>query len=59
MIRAIAKMGWSRDEVVVVTGIGCSARSNAIIRFQYFPDDPPVVLLDLLQDLNWHVPELK
>ena len=36
MIRAIAKMGWSRDEVVVVTGIGCSARSNAIIDFNTF-----------------------
>jgi 2-oxoglutarate ferredoxin oxidoreductase subunit beta len=36
LLRAIDKLGWSKDETVVVTGIGCSARSNAIIDFNTF-----------------------
>ena len=26
-IRAIQKMGWKKDEVVAVSGIGCSSRA--------------------------------
>ena len=36
VIRAIATAGYSRDDVMVVTGIGCSARTNAIIDFNTF-----------------------
>lgn len=36
VIRAIDAVGYNRDEVVVVTGIGCSARTNAIIDFNTF-----------------------
>ncbi|HHY93318.1 MAG TPA: 2-oxoglutarate ferredoxin oxidoreductase subunit beta, partial [Firmicutes bacterium] len=36
LLRAIDKLGWSKDETVVVTGIGCSARSNAILDFNTF-----------------------
>lgn len=36
LVRAIAKSGYSRDEVMVITGIGCSARTNAIIDFNTF-----------------------
>ena len=36
IVRAIATVGYSRDEVVVITGIGCSARTNAIIDFNTF-----------------------
>ena len=36
VVRAIDTVGYSRDEVVVVTGIGCSARTNAIIDFNTF-----------------------
>jgi 2-oxoglutarate ferredoxin oxidoreductase subunit beta len=33
MIRAIKKMGWSKDEVVVVSGIGCSSRTSGYLDF--------------------------
>ncbi len=33
MIRAIEKMGWSKDEVVVVSGIGCSSRTSGYLDF--------------------------
>lgn len=33
MIRAIHKMGWSKDEVVVVSGIGCSSRTSGYLDF--------------------------
>lgn len=36
VIRAIDAAGYNRDDVVVVTGIGCSARTNAIIDFNTF-----------------------
>ena len=36
LVRAIATAGYKRDDVVVVTGIGCSARTNAIIDFNTF-----------------------
>jgi len=36
VVRAIANMGYKRDEVMVITGIGCSARTNAIIDFNTF-----------------------
>lgn len=36
LLRAIDKLGFSKDETVVITGIGCSARSNAIIDFNTF-----------------------
>lgn len=36
VVRAIDTVGYDRDEVVVVTGIGCSARTNAIIDFNTF-----------------------
>ncbi len=36
LVRAVAELGCSRDEVVVITGIGCSARTNAIIDFNTF-----------------------
>lgn len=36
VIRAIDSVGYNRDEVMVVTGIGCSARTNAIIDFNTF-----------------------
>jgi 2-oxoglutarate ferredoxin oxidoreductase subunit beta len=36
IIRAIDTMGYRRDDVMVITGIGCSARSNAIIDFNTF-----------------------
>ena len=36
IVRAIHNAGYKRDEVVVVTGIGCSARTNAIIDFNTF-----------------------
>ncbi len=36
LIRAVDRMGWDRNETVVVTGIGCSARTNAIIDFNTF-----------------------
>lgn len=35
-IRAVDALGYSKDEMVVVTGIGCSARSNAIMDFNTF-----------------------
>jgi len=36
LVRAIDKLGYNRDEVVVITGIGCSARTNAILDFNSF-----------------------
>ena len=36
IVRAIASLGYKRDEVTVVTGIGCSSRTNAIIDFNTF-----------------------
>ncbi|MBZ4653380.1 MAG: 2-oxoglutarate synthase [Peptococcaceae bacterium] len=36
VVRAIHNVGYSRDEVIVITGIGCSARTNAIIDFNTF-----------------------
>ena len=36
IVRAIHNVGYSRDEVIVITGIGCSARTNAIIDFNTF-----------------------
>jgi 2-oxoglutarate ferredoxin oxidoreductase subunit beta len=36
IVRAIGSVGYNRDDVVVVTGIGCSARTNAIIDFNTF-----------------------
>lgn len=33
LIRAIHRMGWSRDEVVVVSGIGCSSRTSGYLDF--------------------------
>ena len=36
ILRAIASAGYERDEVMVITGIGCSARTNAIIDFNTF-----------------------
>lgn len=36
IVRAIANSGYNRDEVAVITGIGCSARTNAIIDFNTF-----------------------
>ncbi len=36
IVRAIAGLGYRRDDVVVVTGIGCSTRTNAIIDFNTF-----------------------
>ncbi len=33
MVRAIHKMGWSRDEVVLVSGIGCSSRTSGYLDF--------------------------
>lgn len=36
LVRAIVNAGYSKDEVVVVTGIGCSARTNAILDFNTF-----------------------
>ena len=35
-IRAVDALGYSKDEMVVITGIGCSARSNAIMDFNTF-----------------------
>jgi 2-oxoglutarate ferredoxin oxidoreductase subunit beta len=35
-VRAIDAVGYRRDDVMVITGIGCSARSNAIIDFNTF-----------------------
>ena len=32
-IRAIAKMGWDKDDVLAVAGIGCSARAPAYCDF--------------------------
>ncbi|MFZ7103819.1 MAG: thiamine pyrophosphate-dependent enzyme [Peptococcaceae bacterium] len=36
LVRAIGNLGYDRDNVMVITGIGCSARSNAIIDFNTF-----------------------
>jgi len=36
IVRAIATLGYKRDDVVVITGIGCSSRTNAIIDFNTF-----------------------
>jgi len=36
VIRAIHDSGYRRDDVMVITGIGCSARTNAIIDFNTF-----------------------
>lgn len=36
LVRSIAALNYSRDEVMVITGIGCSARTNAIIDFNTF-----------------------
>ncbi len=33
IVRAIAKMGWKKDEVVMVSGIGCSSRAPAYLDF--------------------------
>ncbi|HDS09913.1 MAG TPA: 2-oxoacid:ferredoxin oxidoreductase subunit beta [Firmicutes bacterium] len=33
IVRAISKMGWSKDEVVLVSGIGCSSRAPAYLDF--------------------------
>lgn len=33
MIRAIHRMGWSKDDVVVVSGIGCSSRTSGYLDF--------------------------
>ncbi len=33
LIRAIDRMGWSNDEVVVVSGIGCSSRTSGYLDF--------------------------
>ncbi len=33
MVRAIDRMGWSKDEVVVVSGIGCSSRTSGYLDF--------------------------
>ncbi|NOY53631.1 MAG: 2-oxoacid:ferredoxin oxidoreductase subunit beta [Deltaproteobacteria bacterium] len=33
LIRAIDKMGWKKDEVVVVSGIGCSSRTSGYLDF--------------------------
>lgn len=35
-IRAVGSAGYSKDEIVLVTGIGCSARTNAIADFNTF-----------------------
>ncbi len=36
IIRAVDSLGLKRDNVVMVTGIGCSARTNAIVDFNTF-----------------------
>jgi 2-oxoglutarate ferredoxin oxidoreductase subunit beta len=36
LIRAIASLNYSKDEITMVTGIGCSARTNAIADFNTF-----------------------
>ena len=36
LIRAIDRLGWTRDETVIITGIGCSSRTNAIVDFNTF-----------------------
>jgi 2-oxoglutarate ferredoxin oxidoreductase subunit beta len=36
LVRAIGNLGYNRDNVMVITGIGCSARSNAILDFNTF-----------------------
>ena len=36
IVRAIANEGYERDKVAVITGIGCSARTNAIVDFSTF-----------------------
>lgn len=36
IIRSVDKLGYDRDNVTMVTGIGCSARSNAIVDFNTF-----------------------
>ncbi len=33
ILRAIAKMGWNKDDVVVVSGIGCSSRTPGYLDF--------------------------
>lgn len=36
IVRAVDALGWDRDNVVMATGIGCSARSNVIVDFNTF-----------------------
>lgn len=36
LIRAVAGLGYSKDDITMVTGIGCSARTNAIADFNTF-----------------------
>lgn len=36
IIRAVDALGWDRDDVVMATGIGCSARTNVIVDFNTF-----------------------
>ena len=33
IIRGIAKQGWKKDDVVVVSGIGCSSRAPGYLDF--------------------------
>ncbi len=33
LIRAIDKMGWSKDDVCIVSGIGCSGRTSSYVDF--------------------------
>ncbi|MCK4667044.1 2-oxoacid:ferredoxin oxidoreductase subunit beta [Candidatus Dependentiae bacterium] len=33
LVRAIAKTGWTKDEIVMVSGIGCSSRAPAYLDF--------------------------
>ncbi|ATW23468.1 thiamine pyrophosphate-dependent enzyme [Candidatus Formimonas warabiya] len=36
LVRAIGNLGYDRNNVMVITGIGCSARTNAILDFNTF-----------------------